>query len=152
MVVEGLNGLISRAIELQLLEGFEIGNDNISVSLLQFADDTLLITKPTDRNIWALKAILRLFEICSGLKINFKKSTLISINVDDDFVQRATLSLNCKSGSIPFVHLGIPVGANPRKKQTWLPVVELFKKKLSSWKNKFLSFGGRVILLKSLVF
>lgn len=151
VAAEGLSGLISRAIDTQLLEGFEIGNNNVMVSHLQYADDTLLIFTPTENNIWSAKALLHLFALCSGLKINFKKSTFISINVDELFVRTATLSLNCKSGCAPFKHLGIPVGANPRRKQTWLPVIDSFKKKLSSWAFKFLSFGGRVVLLKSVL-
>jgi hypothetical protein len=29
--------------------------------------------------------------------------------------------------------LGVPVGANPRRRETWKPVVEALSKRLSSW-------------------
>jgi hypothetical protein len=39
------------------------------------------------------------------------------------------------------------VGANPRAVATWDPVIEVLKKRLHSLKNKFVSLGGRVILI-----
>ncbi|KAF5931642.1 hypothetical protein HYC85_027813 [Camellia sinensis] len=44
---------------------------------------------------------------------------------------------------------GLPLGANPRRKSTWDPVVAKFQKKLSSWKRRLLSFAGRLTLIKS---
>jgi hypothetical protein len=41
------------------------------VSLLQYADDTLCIGEASVENLWALKAVLRGFEMASGLKVNF---------------------------------------------------------------------------------
>ncbi|XP_028077559.1 uncharacterized protein LOC114279501 [Camellia sinensis] len=44
---------------------------------------------------------------------------------------------------------GLLLGANPRRKSTWSPVVDKFQKKLSSWKRKLLSFAGKLTLIKS---
>nr|KAJ0214446.1 hypothetical protein LSAT_V11C400180310 [Lactuca sativa] len=54
--------------------------------------------------------------------------------------------LGCEAGSLPFTYLGIPVGANMN-----LHVIEKFRNKLSSWKSKTLSFGGRLTLIKSVL-
>ncbi|CAJ2671427.1 unnamed protein product [Trifolium pratense] len=62
-----------------------------------------------------------MFEIISGLKVNFHKSGLIRINVEDSWLKDATSVLNCKVGSLPFSYLGIPIGADPRKIRTWEP-------------------------------
>ncbi|CAI8606064.1 unnamed protein product [Vicia faba] len=32
--------------------------------------------------------------------------------------------LNCKVRSVPFLYLGLPVGANPRNTSTWDPVID----------------------------
>lgn len=50
-----------------------------------------------------------------------------------------------------FSYLGLPIGANPRKLSTWNPVVEKVKRILLSWNSKYISLGGRVILLKSVL-
>jgi hypothetical protein len=43
--------------------------------------------------------------------------------------------LNCKVGTIPFMYLGILVGASARKLSTWEPVLE------------HISLGGHIVLL-----
>lgn len=55
--------------------------------------------------------------------------------------------VECKILSLPFVYLGIPIGANPRLVDTWKPIVHKFARKLLSWKHKVLSMVGRVCLI-----
>jgi hypothetical protein len=43
------------------------------------------------------------------------------------------------------------VGANPRKLSTWKPVIKAIEKRLASWRNRYVSLGGRVILLNSIL-
>jgi hypothetical protein len=115
LVAEGLGLLMRRAVEVNRFKPFLVGVDSVPVSILQYADDTLCIGEACIDNLWTLKAMLRGFEMVSGLKVNFWKSCLIGVNVDDDFLHMATEFLNCRRGSIPFKYLGLPVGANPRK-------------------------------------
>jgi hypothetical protein len=98
-------------------------------------------------NLWTLKVILRGFELASGLKVNFWKSSLIRINVGNTIMEMASTFLNCIRGGIPFKYLGLPVGANPRRMTTWAPMVEKIQSKLNSWGNKHISFGGRLVLI-----
>ena len=53
--------------------------------------------------------------------------------------------------SIPFVYLGIPIGANPRRGQMWDPIIKKCERALSKWKQRHLSFGGRVTLIQSVL-
>jgi hypothetical protein len=59
--------------------------------------------------------------------------------------------LHCGVDSIPFHFLGISVGANPRRKVTWKPIVESTRKSLSRWKSHNLSIKGRVTRINSLL-
>ncbi|GAU12446.1 hypothetical protein TSUD_229800 [Trifolium subterraneum] len=93
-------------------------------------------------NLWTIKSVLRGFELVSGLKINFMKSKLYGINVDDRFLEAGSSFLSCRSDVIPFKFLGIPTGANPRRKETWKPVVDAMTKRLSSWRSRQLSYGA----------
>lgn len=43
--------------------------------------------------------------------------------------------------------LGLPVGANAKKVATWEPLLDKLKGKLNSWGNKYVSLGGRIVLL-----
>ncbi|GAU40604.1 hypothetical protein TSUD_28100 [Trifolium subterraneum] len=59
----------------------------------------------------------------------------------------AASALCCKVGKIPFLYLGLSIGGDPRRLGFWEPVLARLKNKLSGWKSRFLSFGGRLILL-----
>ena len=93
--------------------------------------------------------MLRSFELVSGLKINFAKSHFRTIGMSMQWMKNAATYLNCSLLSVPFSYLGIPMGANPRSSVTWDPIVKKCKRKLAKWKQKHLSFGGRVTLIKS---
>jgi len=99
-----------------------------------------------------MRAVLHLFEDVSGLKINFHKSMLTGVNVSNSWLSKAALVMNCRKGTIPFIYLGLPIGGDSQKLSFWKPVIDRIVAHLSSWNNKFLSFGGRLVLLKSIFF
>jgi hypothetical protein len=61
LVAEGFAGLMRSAVEKKLFKGFGVGPDNLIVSHLQYADDTLCIGEATMENLWTLKAIFAWF-------------------------------------------------------------------------------------------
>jgi hypothetical protein len=85
------------------------------------------------------------------LKVNFHKSKLFGINLEDGFLDVAAGFLKCRIGNFPFIYLGLPVGANPRRPSTWKPVIDVVKCRLSSWRNRYVSLGGRVVLIYSVL-
>ncbi|GKV41384.1 hypothetical protein SLEP1_g48927 [Rubroshorea leprosula] len=151
IVAEGLNGIISSTVSLGMISGIEIGQCGMSVTHLQFADDTIVFGNASEENIWAVKSIMRIFEMVSGLKINFGKSMLMGINVPEEWMTRMSCILNCKQGSFPCKYLGMPIGGRRRCIAMWSPMIDSFKKKLASWKNRFISLGGRITLLNSVL-
>jgi hypothetical protein len=151
IVAEGLGGLMRKAVERGLFAPFHVGRGGMSISLLQYADDTLCIGEATVENLWAIKSVLRGFEMASGLKVNFWKNCLMGVNIPQDFLDMASGFLNCRIGQIPFTYLGLPVGANPRLGYTWRYMVEVLKKRLGSWGNKYVSLGGRIVLINAVL-
>ncbi|XP_058747155.1 uncharacterized protein LOC131620159 [Vicia villosa] len=123
----------------------------ISVDILQFVDDTLIVGEGNWKHVRALKVVLRAFEIVSGLGINFHKSKLIGINSNNHFLDAVSHFLSCKREESCFHFLGIPIGCNPRKESTWNPLVAKMKSILEGWTNRFLNLGGRITLLKSVL-
>jgi hypothetical protein len=87
----------------------------------------------------------------SGMKVNFNKSMLIGVNIPDSWLGEAASVLGCRVGNIPFLYLGLPIGGDPTRLALWDPVVTRLKNRLSGWKSRFLSFGGRLVLLKSVL-
>jgi len=139
-------------VKANLFHGFGIGNGNdVRLTHLQFEDDTLIIGEKNWLNMHSMRAVLILFEEVSGLKVNFHKSMLTGVNISDSWLTEATMVMNCRQGVIPFVYLGLPIGGDSRKLSFWKPVVDRIVARLSSWNRKFLSFGGRLVLLKSIL-
>lgn len=88
----------------------------------------------------------------SGLKVNFHKSSLIRINIHHFWLVKAAEVLNCKVGKTPFKYLGLPVGGNHKRVLAWKSVVDTVRRRVTTWNNKYLSIGGRIMLLKSVLF
>jgi len=139
-------------VETGTFTGYKVGGANsVLVSHLQFTDDTLLIGNKSWANLCAMRADLVLFEAMSGLKVNFHKSSLVSVNINASWLSEAAFVLGCKVGKVTFLYLGLPIGGDPRRLLFWEPVVNRIKARLSGWHSRFLSFGGRLILLKSVL-
>ena len=60
-----------------------MGRNEVQVSILQYADDTLFFGKASMENVKTIKVILRRFELVSGLKINFSKSSFWIIGMSE---------------------------------------------------------------------
>lgn len=80
IVRQVLHHLLDIAKQQGKLTGIDIGQDNITLTHLQFADDTLLLINGDDESISGVKRILIIFQLLSGLKVNFHKSELIAMN------------------------------------------------------------------------
>lgn len=79
MVGGSLSQIIINAESCGLFQGFEVGNDKVNVSYLQFAYDTLIITDGDCRSSHILSTPNRLFRISFWFKIKLGKSHLLGI-------------------------------------------------------------------------
>ncbi|XP_058775788.1 uncharacterized mitochondrial protein AtMg01250-like [Vicia villosa] len=140
LVAEGLTGLVGQSVDIGEFGSFAIKR-SCSLDLLKFSDDTLIMGEGTWKHLWAIKTVLKAFELVSGLGINYHKSKLIGINVNRSFLKAAAFFLSCKMEESNFQFLGIPIGCDPRKELTWNPLLIKMKKRLMGWKNRFLNLG-----------
>lgn len=76
---------------------------------------------------------------------------MFGVGVSMRETSRMAAPLGCEPATLPFTYLGVPVGANMNLKKNWQPIIDRFNGKLSSWKAKSLSFGGRLTLIKSVL-
>jgi len=115
IVVEGLTELVRQMIKFNKLAGIKVGRNKVEICTLQFADDTLFLCEDSFSNIFNIKAILRCYELASGLKINFHKSKLVGVNVERKSLGWFAKLLNYVVTKVPFIYFGLEVGENPRK-------------------------------------
>src|ERR1041385_8254855 len=121
------------------------------LSILQYADDTILFMDHDLDKAANLKLILSAFEQLSGLKINFHKSELFCFGeAQDARVQYAEI-FGCEQGQFPIMYLGIPIHYRILANAEWKHVEKRLQKRLASWKGKLLSLGGRLVLRNSVL-
>ncbi|XP_016195831.1 uncharacterized protein LOC107636871 [Arachis ipaensis] len=121
-VVEFLYRMVGEAVRHGRISPLLVGKDNIELSHLQFADDTILFCPPEEETICNYKRLLRYFEMISGLSINFDKSSLIPINCEREWSQRMCSLLGYK-----------------------------VEEKLNLWKAKTINKAGKLVLIKSVL-
>ncbi|GJX75160.1 putative RNA-directed DNA polymerase, partial [Tanacetum coccineum] len=151
LAIEALNVVLEEAKVRHFFRGMEVGNDRIYISHLQFADDAIIMGDWSQINVKNLSRILTCFHLASGLKINFNKSKLFGIGVTDNKLSCLASSICCQPSHFPCTYLGLPIGANMSRSANWSPLIDRFHKRLSMWKSKTLSFGGRLTLIKSVL-
>ncbi|GJS68653.1 RNA-directed DNA polymerase, eukaryota, reverse transcriptase zinc-binding domain protein [Tanacetum coccineum] len=151
LAMEGLHAFTTKAEEIGLFRGASIGRDNMSISHLMYADDVIFFGEWSWLNAHHLICMLRCFYLISGLKINVRKSNVLGIGVSDNDVTSMANIIGCGAASLPMKYLGVPVGCNMSRCSNWNTIIKKFSSKLSSWKARLLSVGGRLSLIKSVL-
>ena len=151
LMAEVLNRALTKAAEIELFQGVHVGSQNVSLSHLQFADDTLLFCEPKLELLINIKKILYSFQSFSGLAVNYDKSGLIVIDKDEDWAVRAAELLKCRLIQLPITYLGVPLGANMKKSTSWQPIIDRIQHRLTSWKASCLSRPGKLVLIKAVL-
>lgn len=118
--------------------------------IIQYADDTILILPACEHQLSNLKRVLQDFTASSGLRINFQKSCLIPINVNQAKAEHLAGIFDCEIGKFPFTYLGLPMGTTQPTMTDLLPLVDRIERRLSSTCN-LLCHASRITLVNSLV-
>ncbi|RVW60548.1 hypothetical protein CK203_061456 [Vitis vinifera] len=126
----------------QILDASLVANEDagergeeLIVSHLLFADDTLIFCKARREQLANLSWILAWFEAASGLRINLAKSVLIPVGEVDEMEELAT-ELGCRLGALPTVYLGLPLGAHHKTSSSWDGVEERMRRRLAHPKEE----------------
>ncbi|KAJ9678515.1 hypothetical protein PVL29_020639 [Vitis rotundifolia] len=153
MGMEVLDVLIRRAVEGGFLSGCNIRGGSeppLNISHLFFADDTIIFCEARKDHLTHLSWILFWFEAASGLRINLAKSEIIPVGEVVEMEELA-VELGCRVGSLPSQYLGLPLGAPNKAPYMWDGVEERVRRRLALWKRQYISKGGRVTLIKSIL-
>lgn len=78
------------------------------------------------------------------------KCSIFSINADDIIDELADI-LDCKVEKFPTSYLGLPLGAKKNDPNIWKGVLDRCASKRIPWKKQYLSFGGRLTLINSVL-
>ncbi|XP_057798040.1 uncharacterized protein LOC131014167 [Salvia miltiorrhiza] len=127
-----------------ILDGVVILNE----AIFEYADDTIFLLEADDRNMESVKKLLILFQFVSGLAVNFDKSCLLTVGVDEAVERRWASLLMCKIGSFPCNYLGritlvkSVLQSIPVYQLSFAFIPKAVIKELNSLFSKFLWGGG----------
>jgi hypothetical protein len=102
IVADMLADLIGRAKADGQVGGLIAHPVDGGVSILQYADDTILFMEHDLAKAKNMKLVLCLFEQLSGLKINFNKSKLFCFGCAKEEQETYRQLFGCELGSLPF--------------------------------------------------
>ena len=118
--------------------------------IVQYADDTLIVLPAVDSQLIALKEMLEVFAVSTGLKVNFSKSSMIPLNMFDEEGLRIANLLGCIVGTLPFTYLGLPMGTLRPTISELMPLVDRIERRLLA-SSCLLNQGCRLQLLQSVL-
>ena len=118
--------------------------------IIQYADDTLVVLPTEKEQLMVFKESLELFASITGLKINYHKSSLITINLEPGEETEMAEVLNCQIASMPFTYLGLPMGTTKSLIKDFSPLIDRVERRLSATVS-FLSYGDSLVLVNSVL-
>lgn len=98
--------------------------------IVQYDDGTLIIMPAEVEQLHHLHVILGEFASSTELKVNFSKSSLWLINVDDSKAGSLATAIGCRVGTMPFSYLGLPVGTTRPSVQEYMSMMNQIERRL----------------------
>ena len=151
IVMETFNRLLKRAVSGGFLSSCSVlgrRGEEVQVSHLLFANDTLIFCEVKEEQLTYLCLLLMWFEPISGLRMNLEKSELIPIGRVEN-VEELAEEFSYKMGRLPSTYLGMSLGAPFESAAAWDEIKERFRKRLAMWKRQYISKGGRITLIRN---
>jgi Reverse transcriptase (RNA-dependent DNA polymerase) len=122
----------------------------VKTTLLQFADDTAIVTPTHAKNIKLIMTTLDAFAQVSGLNINLKSSFLPRA-IPLDLLPTVKFLLIYNSLSLPIQYLRLPLTIKKPPKSTYLPLLTNIKRRYEGFKGKKMSMAERSVLTNSML-
>nr|GEY39174.1 RNA-directed DNA polymerase, eukaryota, reverse transcriptase zinc-binding domain protein [Tanacetum cinerariifolium] len=150
-----LDDVLSPMEEFQFYKGLKQGlfkgivlAPSLHLSYMFYSDDAIFMGQWSESNIDTIVQVLECFHRASGIRINMSKSKILGISVEVDKVEQAAVKIGCTILKTLFSYLGSKVGGGMSRIHSWKATIEGMVMRLSKWKLKTLSIGGRLTLLK----
>jgi len=125
----------------------------INITQLMFVDDILLFGCGSLEEWKVYKKILELFCKATGMSFSPHKSTFLEAGwTTEELVELKELfPFETKPVEMGFKYLGCYLKPNCYAKSDWRWLEKKFDARISNWSHMWLSLGGRVILVKSVL-
>lgn len=152
LCMERLCHLIEKSVEEKKWKPVSLSRGGPKLSHICFAYDLILFAEASVAQIIVIRSILEKFCTASGQKVSLEKSKIFfSGNVTRELATSISevsgIQATCDMGK----YLGMPILQKRINKETFGEVIERMTSRLAGWKNRVLSFAGRVTLTKAVL-
>lgn len=126
VIMDCFSRMLINAESEGLIRGFSSNRENrgISITHLQFADVTILFSSQDEVDLRYLLMVFKNFEYASGLNLNYSKSELLGVAMDDNTIIFMADIFGCKIGNWPSSYSGLPLNSKANSPGLWQPIVE----------------------------
>jgi len=151
LVMEVLNLMIKRKISETGSFSYHRNCEEQEITHLCFADDLLIFSHGDSESVRVIKDSLDEFSSVSGLYPSPAKSEAFYCSIGQ-FTKSAIHSIiQFPDGSLPVRYLGVPLITTRLYRNDCKGLVDKVKARLNDWRNKSLSFAGRLQLIISVL-
>ncbi|GKC69158.1 RNA-directed DNA polymerase, eukaryota, reverse transcriptase zinc-binding domain protein [Tanacetum coccineum] len=145
LVMEVLNLLIQKNIEESKGFKYHFGCKKLKITHLCFVDDLLIFCHGDLESVKIMKKSLDEFSGVSSLLPNMHKSTVFFGGLSSAEQHSIINIIPFSVGKLPIRYLGVPLLTKKLNISDCKPLISKVKTKVNDWKNKALSYAGRVI-------
>ncbi|XP_019155316.1 PREDICTED: uncharacterized protein LOC109152193 [Ipomoea nil] len=152
LVAECLSVMLRVREEEGMLHGLRVVRGAPAISHLFFADDCLLLFRANNFEAEVLRDVLRDYGMASGQEVNFDKSSIVfgrNVHREDKEAVCGSLGIGEQQGQGKY--LGLPGYVGRKKKEILGFIRDRVRARVMNWGNRFLSRGGREVLLKTVL-
>ena len=149
LVGDAFTRILDRAANKCLVQGVLQDFRPGGILSLQYADDTILFSSVDKSHLWNLKHSIMWFEQLSGMRVNFHKSEILTMNLEEEESKEICSIFNCPAGSFPLKYLGAPLHFEKLTREELQPLVDKLLHRIQGWRGKLLSLAARALLIKT---
>ncbi|XP_060202283.1 uncharacterized protein LOC132630733 [Lycium barbarum] len=121
-------------------------------SLFDQSDDTIIFSSADSQSLHIIMDILQEYEKVSGQMINKRKSSFYLFSkVSQEISEQVETITGFVRGHFPFTYLGVPITHARKRKVDYTELLKKIKDRLQTWKGKLLSYGGKAVLITSVL-
>ncbi|XP_035830107.1 uncharacterized protein LOC110944890 [Helianthus annuus] len=151
LVMEVLSLILQNQVSLSSEFRFHNKCEKQRIINLCFADDLFLFARRHPRSARVVMGALNQFQNMSGLVPSMAKSMVYFGNVTEGVKDRIKSIMNIEEGELPVRYLGVPLISTRLHHKDCKRLIECLDARITDWKNKCLSFVGRLQLIKSVL-
>lgn len=112
-----------------------------------FTNDLMFFFKAEEKSIFLLRNFFKPFQ----LKANVRKSNIFFSDQTNSLRGCIASKLGFKVSVLLIKYLGMPLITSKLKIKGCKPPLDKILSKINSWRSKFLSYMGRILLIKSIL-